>query len=50
MIAPEERAWADRRVPPVTALGMGAIAFVAGGVSYIAAYLPNIRTRIEPQR
>ena len=41
MLAPEERAWADRKVPPVTALGMIAIAFVAGGVSYIAAYLPR---------
>jgi hypothetical protein len=41
MIAPEERAWADRRVPPVTALGMVALAFVAGGVSYVAAYLPK---------
>lgn len=41
MVAPEERAWADRKVPPVTALGMIAIAFVAGGVSYIAAYLPR---------
>ena len=41
MVAPEERAWADRKLPPVTALGMAAIAFVAAGVSYIAAYLPK---------
>jgi drug/metabolite transporter (DMT)-like permease len=41
MIGPEERAWADRKVPPVTALGMAAIGFVAGGVSYVAAYLPK---------
>jgi hypothetical protein len=32
--------FANRRVPPVTALGMASIAFVAGGVSYLAAYLP----------
>jgi hypothetical protein len=41
MIAPEERAWADRKMPPVTALGMVAIGFVAAGVSYLAAYLPK---------
>jgi hypothetical protein len=38
---PEERAWADRKMPPVTALGMVAIGFVAAGVSYLAAYLPK---------
>jgi hypothetical protein len=36
-----ERAWADRHVPPVTALGMVVVAFVAAGVSYLAAYLPR---------
>ena len=41
MIGPEERAWADRTMPSVTALGMVAIAFVAGGVSFVAAYLPK---------
>ena len=41
MIGPEERAWADRTMPPVTALGMVAIVFVAGGVSFVAAYLPK---------
>ena len=37
----EQKAWADRRVPPVTALWMGSIALIAGGVSYLAAYLPK---------
>ena len=41
MITPDERAWADRKMPPVTALGMVAIGFVAAGVSYLAAYLPK---------
>jgi hypothetical protein len=41
MVGPEERAWADRKMPPITALGMTAIAFVAAGVSYLAAYLPK---------
>jgi hypothetical protein len=38
---PEQKAWADRKVPPVTALWMGSIALIAGGVSYLAAYLPR---------
>ncbi len=38
---PEQKAWADRKVPPVTFLGMASIAFIAGGVSYLAAYLPK---------
>ena len=41
MVSAEDRAWADRKVPPVTALGMVAIGFVAAGVSYLAAYLPK---------
>ena len=41
MISAEDRACADRKVPPVTALGMVAIGFVAAGVSYLAAYLPK---------
>jgi hypothetical protein len=41
MVTPDERAWADRKMPPVTALGMVAIGFVAAGVSYLAAYLPK---------
>jgi hypothetical protein len=41
MVGPEERAWADRKMPPITALGMTAIAVVAAGVSYLAAYLPK---------
>jgi hypothetical protein len=41
MATPEAQAWADRRVPPVTLLGMLSIGFVAGGVSYLAAYLPK---------
>jgi len=41
MITAEQKAAADRKVPPVTALGMASIAFVAGGVSYLAAYLPK---------
>jgi membrane-bound acyltransferase YfiQ involved in biofilm formation len=32
---------ADRRVPPVTALGMLSIALVAGGVIWLASYLPK---------
>jgi uncharacterized membrane-anchored protein YitT (DUF2179 family) len=38
---PEQKAWADRKVPPVTLLGMSSIALIAGGVSYLAAYLPK---------
>ncbi len=38
---PEQRAWADRKVPPVTALWMASIALIAGGVSYLAAYMPK---------
>ncbi len=38
---PEQKAWADRKVPPVTALWMLSIALIAGGVSYLAAYLPK---------
>jgi hypothetical protein len=41
MVAPEEKAWADRKVPPVTALWMLSLALIAGGVSYLAAYLPK---------
>jgi hypothetical protein len=43
MAAPDAaaQAWADRKVPPVTALGMASLALVAGGVSYLAAYLPR---------
>jgi hypothetical protein len=37
----EQKAWADRRVPPVTLLGMVSIGLIAGGVSYLAAYLPK---------
>ncbi len=40
MAAEPDPGFANRRVPPVTALGMASIAFVAGGVSYLAAYLP----------
>jgi hypothetical protein len=41
MISAEQKSWADRRVPPVTALWMASIALVAAGVSYLAAYLPK---------
>jgi len=41
MSGPEGKAWADRKVPPVTALGMLSLALIAGGVSYLAAYLPR---------
>jgi hypothetical protein len=41
MIAPEQKAWAERRVPPVMALWMLSLALIAGGVSYLAAYLPK---------
>jgi hypothetical protein len=41
MIAPEQRAWADRKAPPVTGLWMLSLALIAGGVSYLAAYLPK---------
>ena len=37
----QAQAWADRTVPPVTALGMLSLALIAGGVSYLAAYLPR---------
>jgi hypothetical protein len=40
-VSPEAKEWADRKVPPVTALGMLSIALIAGGVSYLAAYLPR---------
>jgi hypothetical protein len=32
---------AERKAPPVTELGMASIALVAGGVIYVAAYLPR---------
>jgi hypothetical protein len=38
---PEQKAWADRKVPPVTTLWMLSIGLIAGGVSYLAAYLPK---------
>jgi len=41
MITAEQKAWADRKVPPVTALWMTSIALIAAGVSYLAAYLPK---------
>jgi len=41
MVSAEQKAWADRKVPPVTLLGMSSIALIAGGVSYLAAYLPK---------
>ena len=41
MAVPEGKEWADRKVPPVTALGMLSLALIAGGVSYLAAYLPR---------
>jgi len=41
MSGPDGKAWADRKVPPVTALGMVSLALIAGGVSYLAAYLPR---------
>jgi hypothetical protein len=41
MVGPEQKAWADRKVPPVTALWMLSLALIAGGVSYLAAYLPK---------
>ncbi len=41
MAAADVSSVADRPVPPITALGMLSIAFVAGGVSYLAAYLPR---------
>jgi hypothetical protein len=41
MVAPEQKAWADRKAPPVTALWMLSLALIAGGVSYLAAYLPK---------
>jgi hypothetical protein len=41
MITAEQKAWADRKVPPVTTLWMVSIALIAAGVSYLAAYLPK---------
>jgi hypothetical protein len=41
MISAEQKAWADRKLPPVTLLGMSSIALIAGGVSYLASYLPK---------
>ena len=41
MVGPEQKAWADRKVPPVTGLWMLSLALIAGGVSYLAAYLPS---------
>jgi peptidoglycan/LPS O-acetylase OafA/YrhL len=40
-VNPEQKAWADRKVPPVTVLWMLSIALIASGVSYLAAYLPK---------
>ena len=40
-MSPEQQAWAERKVPPVTAMWMLSIALIAGGVSYVAAYLPK---------
>ena len=41
MISPEQEAWANRKGPPVTGLWMLSLALIAGGVSYLAAYLPK---------
>src|ERR1700752_1859922 len=41
MSRPDQEAWANRKVPPVTALWMLSLALIAGGVSYLAAYLPK---------
>jgi hypothetical protein len=41
MISAEQKAWADRKAPPVTVLWMSSIALIAVGVSYLAAYLPK---------
>jgi hypothetical protein len=41
MAGPDGKDWADRKVPPVTALGMLSLALIAAGVSYLAAYLPR---------
>jgi hypothetical protein len=41
MAAADVSGVAERPVPPITVLGMLSIAFVAGGVSYLAAYLPR---------
>ena len=41
MSGPEQEAWANRKVPPVTGLWMLSLALIAGGVSYLAAYLPR---------
>jgi hypothetical protein len=41
MAGAEQEAWANRKVPPVTGLWMFSLALIAGGVSYLAAYLPK---------
>ena len=41
MAAADERGLAERRVPPVTPLGMLSIGLVAVGVIYLASYLPR---------
>jgi hypothetical protein len=41
MITPEQEAWANRKVPSVTGLWMLSLALIAGGVSYLSAYLPK---------
>ena len=41
MVSPDQVAWANRKVPPVTGLWMLSLALIAGGVSYLAAYLPK---------
>jgi hypothetical protein len=41
MSNPDQAAWANRKVPPVTGLWMLSLALIAGGVSYLAAYLPK---------
>jgi hypothetical protein len=41
MVSPDHVAWANRKVPPVTGLWMLSLALIAGGVSYLAAYLPK---------
>ena len=41
MVSPDQVAWASRKVPPVTGLWMLSLALIAGGVSYLAAYLPK---------
>jgi len=41
MVSPDQVAWANRKVPPVTGLWMLSLALIAGGVSDLAAYLPK---------